>query len=430
MFTFHSCFAGDVISSYYTDNGKYETSNFYANASVSISNDSNSLIKEKVNKYITTGTNNSRSGNAYSKNNKYPLDDNTGSKKIYNTIIIKTKKTNNNSNRKAIPNNYVIDDVYKTNHINEIKNNINKNKITYTNGNKNNIFTKSSTRDSFESKTKSRFAPFAKTTPDGWYVYALGSFAFLSPSNLSIKALDANNNVTNYGIVSDSAINTRWASGDFGGILGAKFYLNRNKVAAFIAPEMFYSSTNLSSGNTVYNSKQHINNYVDPVDQRTGIDLNLPVDLFLKPKSVFGGSLRFGVTFLNTISVFTKVNLGAMLANINVSSRANAIDWDAIGIVDPDTRAKIIDEYSQKGAERYNKLLLMYGFGCGIELTAYNQHLILRLDYDYNIIDSVFKLNGTAYGRITDGTQKLDDGDKWKTKIRFGTIKLSIGFAI
>ena len=199
MFTFHSCFAGDVISSYYTDNGKYETSNFYANASVSISNDSNSLIKEKVNKYITTGTNNSRSGNAYSKNNKYPLDDNTGSKKIYNTIIIKTKKTNNNSNRKAIPNNYVIDDVYKTNHINEIKNNINKNKITYTNGNKNNIFTKSSTRDSFESKTKSRFAPFAKTTPDGWYVYALGSFAFLSPSNLSIKALDANNNVTNYG---------------------------------------------------------------------------------------------------------------------------------------------------------------------------------------------------------------------------------------
>ncbi len=399
----------NAIGSYYTDGNQYETSNFYANAY--ISNDSNTLIKEKVNKYTTM---NDDLGNT--------LGGKDGSRKIYNTIIIKTRKKSTDGTktsrykRKTILNN---SDTYKTDYTS------NENKITFTGNNRD----FRSMHDKYNSKRK--FGPFMKTTPDGWYVYALGSFSFSTPSELSINALDANGNRTEYGIVSAATTNTRWSGGNFGGTLGMKAYFNKDKVAVFISPELFYSNLNINSGNTVYNSRQHIDSYVDPTTGKAGIDLNLPVDLSLKPKSIFGGSLRLGTTFFNTISVFGKVNLGAMLANISVSPRADAIDWETIGPdISKETREAIENEYRSRRSEAYNRLFLMYGFGCGVEFTAYNQHLIIRLDYDYNFVNEVVHLNGTAYRRITDGSQRLDDGDKWKMNVHFGTIKLSVGFAI
>jgi hypothetical protein len=80
------------------------------------------------------------------------------------------------------------------------------------------------------------------------------------------------------------------------------------------------------------------------------------------------------------------------------------------------------------------KLTMLYGFGAGVEFGFWNQHFIIRADYDHYFSSIRFKTEN-RYARIadaapiTDNITGTENNTSWKTRSSFGTLRITLGLA-
>ena len=413
-----------ATNTYYTDNyDNYEASSIYAD--VVNSDKKTSLQEESV---ITTKKRTRRT----SKNNK-------NARKVYNTIIIKTKK-NENKAEKIIP---IQEEIEETS-VSEKRQKLNTQKNAE----------EKTFREEFNEKIKSiadyLAHPFRQTEPDLWYVYALGGYAVSTPFDITISSVNSSSDIGSDYMNADF----NWKTGGASIISGFKVYLSQTKIAVFIGPEFFWTKLNMKTTKTSYQSYQTVSlpvtNTGTAVESGIFSDMkefqqNVPVIMQTTPKDIIGGSLRLGLTFFNTFSVFGKANFGVLRSDIALSPDLDNITWKAPFAGSSKHQNSAMNKWknaeSTKLKNEYygSKSSFTYGFGAGIEFSMWNEHLTFRVDYDHYWTNGTFSLYGTQYQRAssvsnTTATTGLADGEsntgiKWKAKTNFGTIRISAGIS-
>ncbi len=363
-----------AVNSYYTEND-YEKTSAYAGITEKENIDINDISKpEKV------------------QDNK--------ARKVYNTIIIRRKNGNlhqqQNQKIKEIPE----VTVKPVNEVNDRLEEYNKRK-----------------------KTSLNFDNFFKTTPDRFSVYALVGYSISLVNNSKVNAVHSANSALDNSF-SPLSFSTVTKGSGFGFITGIKIYLNKSKFAFFLSPELFYNNLNLSNNNFSYNSAH--NYKFEAGDVKEMIE-NIPAEVSVKTKEMYGTSLRFGFTLMNMFSFYGKASIGGMRHGISSGLNVNGVNNPAARQQwsNPDN-----DNYISSMSQTINKTLLFYGFGGGFEVGFLNQHIIIRLDYDHYFGSGIFSLNGD-FSRIAKSERGNDisEGTKWKMKNNFGIAKLTVGLA-
>ena len=372
-------------------------------------------------------------------------------RKVYNTIIIKSNKaksednTTNKAAKIATPTNDAMTPAVKSEPTMETI------KPFSTGMQKVEAERRSSVADrskklNFMSKIKN---PSYKTTTDKWYLYTLASISATIPGASSRLNPHMDNIETGATTTEEKSIHTPFKYSGMGFTVGGKFYFSEEP-QLFISPEFFYSKLDLGVTESMYTTK-HMQYGVagygtnDTTTATKYYPVNLPVYVQIKPKDLFGGTIRGGVTLANMFSVFAKVSIGGMRSNFALTPNANSIDWNnGLANLTTQQRADVLTSLTNEQSAAYageefhkNKMSVLYGIGLGAELTLWNQHLIIRADYDHYFTNSTITLNGTAYPRSTaqvnkvsadsDGTRTTSSGREWKNKMHFGIIKFSIG---
>ena len=391
-----SQFEAVAVNSYYTEDDYKRTSTY---ASVYDDSKKNTVI-DKENVKSTS---------------KVVQDGNV--KKIYTTIIVKSKRNKNTTPVVATP---LPEKKQQEKQIPEIT----VKPVNEEYRNENFFSSKKKSNDSIFKKI------FQKETPDKFYTYALGGYSVSLSNTLKINAMSGTRVDYDFPTLSSSAVKKGVG---FNFIVGSKIYLNQNKFAVFIAPELFYNKLNDANNNEFGYNSEHIASFV-PTGQQAPqeVSIKTPTKMSIQTKDMFGGSIRLGFTMLNTISLFGKASIGGTRYNINSSLNLNGTDWAGAGIVDPNMQQEIIDEQWTDPTSRYyintkngsslSKTILTYGLGFGIELNFFNQHLIIRADQDWWFGSGTF-LTGSGF------SVKADERTTFRIRNKFSTTKITIGIA-
>ncbi|GEM_PF-5876589 len=439
----------NAVSTYYTDND-YESTSIYADIRTENINDNKKTLT--ISSQKTTNTSNNEP------------------KKIYNTIIVKGPSNKQKAEKKVIKEEPAIKSapVQEKQPKQEATKKVDDKKNTSTQKNEENKIT--AVGEFFKTLINRASNPFYQKKNDSWYVYALINYGVSSKGNLELSA-QQDQQETSTAKTSSISSKTGWEGSGFGFTAGLKTYLTKTHVSIFLSPEVFYSNLNLNQNSVVYNSKQWSDAVAvinkDGVATSYGASYILPVEVSIKPQYIFGGSVRIGLTFLNTISVFGKASIGGTKSSLSLKPRSDLIDWDShfgenvseklkndtinnvvaditnpyLERYDPETDAFITTNEANptflKNEEYSNKLSLTYGLGVGAEVTLWNQHLVMRVDYDHYFVSGSISTKGTKYPRMEAQTQtvsasntgitNIDSGTKWKAKNNFGMFKFSVG---
>ena len=389
---------------YYTDND-YEKSSTYAG--VDNRNDIKTIPVEKTDKNnVTTST----------------IQDGE-IKKVYNTIIVKTKKKQEQKPEEPKK----IEKIEKKP--------VQIQEITVKPAKKEEEPKKeeSTTKSNVLKKIREAFRPFRQKNPDDWYLYAMAGYTMIFPKSITMSFVDYKEEATK-------------KMNGFGFIAGIKIYFNNDKFALFIAPEAFYNKVNLASANFSYKSKvlSEIDDTTDPSlspAPRAEVALPVPTNTSIKTQDMFGGTFRLGVTLVNVLSLYGKISIGSLRYGINSTlkvSEMSKADWDTLLGQIPSTvdyenaKQNVIRVWNDPETGKYylgakavsaTKNALLYGIGAGIEIGMWNQHLLLRLDYDHYFSSSTlsFKSQFVPYNS--------SDSTKIKVKSSFGILKFSAGLA-
>lgn len=415
-------------SAYYNDN-IYESSSTYA----SIDESSNNIIKE-IDDITTNET----------MRTKTVQDGKT--KKIYNTIIVKTKK--NKKKAEKVQQKATEKDEEKEDK--EIEKKIDKyieeEEVEEEKQEKKQKLSKLDTLRYYIDSTRVK-------RPDPWYLYAAFGYTLGLPKSLEASAVWDNTETQDERYNSISASGTSRING-WGFTAGIKKYVNRNVFAFYIALETFYNRLSLNDLSFQYNTKQQalFYNTSEPIPVAPGwavyqTNIKIPATINIAPKSVFGGSMRIGLTLINLVSIFGKINIGGM--NYMITSSINFNDFSMSDVVsgagtkNAQIKERLVKdwEYMYKNAsETFKSMAFTYGFGGGVELTLWNQHLLIRVDYDQYFTSNTISVN-KLFARATNGTiqgdadaldtqdkiTSKDYGNKWKIKNSFGILKLVVG---
>lgn len=370
-------------------------------------------------------------------------------RKVYNTIIIKTggeKSRNNTTNKaeKVKTTQEIVTPAVKSEPQLEVVKPVSTG-MQKAEANKTTSVSANSKKWAFIGSVN----PFYKQTTDKWYLYALASLSANVPLSSSHLNPRADNIEVGANAMEEKSINTPFKYSGIGVTAGGKFYIS-NEPQLFVSPEFFYSKLDVGTTESVYTTK-HMQYGVagyGPHDTTTATQyypVYLPVYIQTKPKDMFGGTLRGGITFANTFSLFVKGSIGGMRSDFALTPNANSIDWsNGFANLSSQQRSDIIESLSNERSDAYageefhkNKMSVLYGVGLGAELTLWDQHVIVRLDYDHYFTNSTITLNGSAYPRATaqvnnvsidsDGTRISSSGREWKNKMHFGIIKFSVG---
>lgn len=389
-----SQFEARAVNSYYTEDD-YKKTSVYASV-----DDSNKKVTSKRN---------------IKSSSKVIQDGNT--KKIYTTIIVKSKKNKSpavapvpapiKQQKKQIP------------------------EVTVKPVNE-----KHKDEDFFSSKKKN-FSNndffkkmFQKETPDKFYIYALGGYSVSLSNTLKINAMSGSKVDYDFPALSSSAAKKGVG---FNFVVGSKIYLNQNKFAVFIAPELFYNKLNGANNNEFDYDSKHTASFI-PYGQQNPqeVSVKTPTKMSVKTKDMFGGTVRLGFTMLNAVSLFGKASIGGTRYGINSSIDINNADWSGAGINDKNMQQEIIDEQWTDSESKYyintkngsslSKTALTYGLGFGIELNFFNQHLIIRADQDWWFGSGTF-LSGSGF------SIKTDEKTTFRIRNKFSTTKITVGIA-
>ena len=289
---------------------------------------------------------------------------------------------------------------------------------------------KKNTKTDVTKKLREMVRPFRQKTPDDWYLYALAGYTMTFPKNMKME----NTNQT-YDMMKKMS--------GFGFIAGIKIYLNNDKVALFVAPEMFYNNLKLGQSDFDYKARV-LAMYDDTTNHASTSPLRdvafpVPATTTIKTKDMFGGTFRIGFTIMNVVSFYGKASIGSVRYAINSSLDVdvNKVDWDAVlsGVTDAGKRENLInnalDEWNNPNAKHYlgsksfsgSKHAILYGIGAGVELGMWNQHFILRVDYDHYFSSALVKIDSYYVPWSSGSTTKI------KIKNSFGILKVSAGIA-
>ena len=360
-------------------------------------------------------------------------------KKVYNTIIIRRKKPQPQQN-------IITEPIQQTTTISKTQEAVQSNTIEaapavqsqpiivpqVTVKPLNNIST-TTNKQSIMQALADGTNPFKNKSPDGWYLYAMGGYtvSFQKKTIISAIATEAATQIS--GLEMTTSHGLKKGNG-FGFTVGAKIYLNTHKtLALFISPEFFYNSANLAENAFVYQTSQ--TGYLENVitKQRNQYQIDVPSSLTADAKHMYGFTFRLGFTVYNSLSFFAKASLGGISHVINSAIYVNNATWPE-NFTDyhkqtittqwntPDASNYIKQSDTQKG-----KTLLLYGVGGGIELSLWNQHFLIRLDYDHYFGNGTFTIN-KIYAR-KESENSTATGDAWKIKNSFGILKLTFGFS-
>ena len=368
-----SQFEAVAVGSYYTEDDYKRTSTY---ASVNDNSRKNTITSKSGKRNIKSSS-------------KVIQDGNT--KKIYTTIIVKSKKNKNQTSVAPVP---------------APKKQIPEVTVKPVNE-------KHKDEDFFSSKKKSDnniFKKiFLKETPDKFYTYALLGYSVSLSNTLKINAMSGSKVDNDFPTLSSSAAKKGVG---FNFIVGSKIYLNNNKFAAvFVAPEFFYNKMNgANEGEFNYNSKHMASTIPVGEQEPQEVSVETPTKMSVQTRDMFGGSVRLGFTMLNTVSLFGKASIGGTRYRVKSSLDFNNTDWAGAGISDPDAQQEIIDEQWTDQSSRYyintkdgsslSKTILTYGLGFGVELNFFNQHLIVRADQDWWFGSGTF-LSGSLQQKST-----------------------------
>lgn len=383
-----------LASSYYYTDSDYERSSTYAGIT-----DDNSIK--------TVNINNTKKDVVYTTQDK-------DAKRVYNTIIVRTKKKQDTIKaERQVPVEKTIIQTIPEVTIKPAKQE-----------------EKKDTKTNIAKKIREMVRPFRQKNPDDWYLYALGGYTMAFPKHIKM----ANANQTNDMMKKMSG---------FGFTAGIKIYLNNDKIALFVAPEAFYNKLNLGQVDFAYKARvlalmRDTTDLSSPSPLRD-VAFPVPTETTIKTKDMFGGAFRIGLTIMNAVSFYGKVSVGTLKYGINSSLNTdiNKVDWDAVlgGIADATdkTNAKnnVLDQWNDPNAKYYlgskhfsaSKHALLYGIGAGVELAMWNQHFIMRVDYDHYFSSGTLTLDSSYV--------PWDSSSNTKIKVRssFGILKLSAGIA-
>ena len=383
-----------LASSYYYTDSDYERSSTYAGIT-----DNNSIK--------TVNINNTKKDVVYTTQDK-------DAKKVYNTIIVRTKKKQDvtKAEKQAPVEKTIIQAVPE---------------VTVKPAKQEE---KKDTKTNVVKRIREIVRPFRQKTPDDWYLYALAGYTMAFPKHIKMA---------NVGQTDDMMKKMN----GFGFTAGIKIYLNNDKIALFVAPEAFYNKLNLGQADFAYKARvlALYDDTTDPSSTSPHHDVAFPVPAAttIKTKDMFGGAFRMGLTIMNAVSFYGKVSIGTLKYGINSSLNTdiNKVDWDAVlgGIVDATdkTNAKnnVLDQWNDPNAKYYlgskhfsaSKHALLYGIGAGIELGMWNQHFIMRLDYDHYFGSGTLAIDSNYVPWDSSSTTKI------KVRSSFGILKLSAGIA-
>ena len=383
-----------LASGYYYTDSDYERSSTYAGIT-----DNNSIK--------TVNINNTKKDVVYTTQDK-------DAKKVYNTIIVRTKKKQDITKaERQVP---VEKTIIQT--IPEVTVKPAKQEE------------KKDTKTNIAKKIREMVRPFRQKTPDDWYLYALGGYTMAFPKQIKMS----NTNQTDDMMKKMSG---------FGFTAGIKIYLNNDKIALFIAPEAFYNKLNLGQVDFAYKAKVLAfvddTTYAPSPTSHHDAAFPVPAKMAIKTKDMFGGAFRIGFTIMNVLSFYGKASIGTLRHTINGSldTDVNKVDWDVTlgGVTDITDKTnmidKILEQWNNPAAKYYlgsksfsdSKHTLLYGIGAGIELGMWNQHFIMRLDYDHYFGLGTVKINSYYVPWNSNSATKI------KIRSSFGVLKLSAGIA-
>ena len=279
--------------------------------------------------------------------------------------------------------------------------------------------------------------PFRQTAPDGWYLHALIGYVAGFQKNTSVSAVAGlNESIDNVAYNVSSGV--KYSNG-FGAIVGATLYLNKNsKMSLFVSPEFFYSRLNLQQQSFSYNTGQEA--IVSTAGAGTGVVpqvFKVPASLHVNTRNMYGFNFRFGLTFVNTVSIFGKASIGGLDHVVESSLNLNQTDWSIFNTLSSVERAAQITNvktsWNNKNGNYYigntstskRKAQLMYGVGIGVETSFWNHHVLIRLDYDYYMSNGTVQLNNIFNRYATNNANT--DRNRWKIKSRFSVFKITFG---
>ena len=303
-----------LASSYYYTDSDYERSSTYAGIT-----DNNSIK--------TVNINNTKKDVVYTTQDK-------DAKKVYNTIIIRTKKQQDATKvERQVPVEKTIIQAVPEVTVEPKKQEEKKN-----------------TKTDVTKKLREMVRPFRQKTPDDWYLYALAGYTMTFPKNMKME----NTNQT-YDMMKKMS--------GFGFTAGIKIYLNNDKVALFVAPEMFYNNLKLGQSDFDYKARV-LAMYDDTTNHASTSPLRdvafpVPATTTIKTKDMFGGTFRIGFTIMNVVSFYGKASIGSVRYAINSSLDVDVgkVDWDAVlsGVTDAGKRENLInnalDEWNNPNAK-------------------------------------------------------------------------------
>ena len=445
---------------YYLDND-YESSSVYASVEPT---DQIKIQKPKQSNEAGEDEDQDQDGTGVDNNANVDDDDseydgyeygnkNEKSKKVYNTIIIRTKSSNankqNNKSKKIQPDKaekvmVKREEVAKPEEVED-----EKNKEEKTNNNKKKKKKKATTMD----KIKYYADPLRQKKPDSFYVYGMFGYTMTIPHKIIVNAAYEENELKNDAYTSIEVTGDK-RFGGWGFDVGIKVYLNKNTFAFFLAPEVFYNRLFINDFTYSYEtSKKGIVYSALPEDYHgtengySSYDVSFPIptNVSVTPQSLFGGSLRFGFTISNFMSFYVKGNLGAIKENITANllyddTKINVYSNNG-GAVAGRIRDSVLAEWRRDGFDEpfsVNKFIFMYGGGVGFEIHLWNQHFTIRCEYDQYIANGVVQFSD-IFARSLEGyaeeaggitNVKLENiGTKWKINNSFGILKISAGLS-
>ena len=396
--------------SYYNDN-RYERSSIYANVSTD----------ESVKNIVQNATNrvNTQSSTKTIQDGK--------TKRVYNTIIVKTKK---NKAEKIVNNDTTAITKIQPLQVKKVGDE------------------KDPKEKTLMQKIQDYTNVFRQTTPDSFYFYGVIGYAMSMPRSIITTAIYENNELP------DNQFNRIRVDGHnkgsgFGIIAGMKTYFNRNKIAIFFSPEVFYNRISVFTNSLNYNTLGS-SWYTDTtpsednqaMERRVDVSVKVPASLKVQPKDMMGLSLRMGITIANFLSIFAKASLGGSYYQISQAVHPRGINWGVDNLT-ANNIATLTRNLSFSDGSFYNdigdtsnkkKLTMLYGFGVGVELGFWNQHFIIRADYDHYFSSIRFKTEN-RYARIadtaaiTDNITGTENNTSWKTRSSFGILRVTLGLA-
>ena len=402
---------GQTAPAYYQDN-VYEKSNAYA------------VVSEKSN-----------DGKDKNSNTKTKVVSDGKTKKIYNTIIIKRKKQPSAFN------------INNTSTITPTKAERLQQTTPTTPSSIPEITVKpvNTTLPTLTAKSKKKgimdqladfTAPLKQTTPDNWYLYAVAGYTISFQKSTVVSAIYSNSERLDDSFQQTTSTGLKKGNG-FGFIVGAKVYLNTHKTfSVFISPEFFYDNLRLSQHQFAYTTQQPA---TIPDTSTFGntmktIQADVPGRLSTQTRDMYGFSLRLGFTLVNTLSFHAQASLGAINHKVYTNILPEQTNWSsfAVDALSDNAKNNLIDIFSADGTSNsFRKTNLLYGFGGGLELGLWNQHFLIRIDYNHYFGNGTFTVE-EKFARKDTSTTANDteiDGDKWKIKNSFGVLKLSFGLS-